>query len=82
MDFGDGGFSRITICGRTPLEKNDIHIRFTQKDGESVSRLVEFPHSGEYREVTFSLEPVENVSKVGFLFLPGCDFDFKWFQFS
>ena len=82
MDFGEKGFSRITICGRTPLAKNDIRIRFTREDGESVSQLVEFPHSEEYTEEVFSLEPVEGVSKVGFLFLPGCDFDFKWFRFS
>ena len=82
MDFGEQGFSQITICGRTKLQKNDIHIRFTGEDGESFNQLVEFPHSEEYREVTFPLKTVCGAAKVGFLFLPGCDFDFKWFKFS
>ena len=82
MEFGEQGFSQITICGRTKLQKNDIHIRFTGEGGESANQLVEFPHSEEYREETFPLKPVSSVAKVGFLFLPGCDFDFKWFKFS
>lgn len=82
MDFGEQGFSQITICGRTKLQKNDIRIRFTGEDGESTNQVVEFPHSEEYREVTFPLKTVNGTAKVGFLFLPGCDFDFKWFIFS
>lgn len=82
MDFGEQGFSQITICGRTKLQKNDIRIRFTGEDGESTNQVVEFPHSEEYREVTFPLKTVGGAAKVGFLFLPGCDFDFKWFKFS
>lgn len=82
MEFGEQGFSQVTICGRTKLVKNDIHIRFTGENGESVNQLVGFPHSEEYQEVTFPLQPAAGVAKVGFLFLPGCDFDFKWFKFS
>lgn len=82
MDFGDKGFSQITICGRTKLPANSIHIRFYGEDGESVNQLVEFPHSEEYTEATFPLTAVKGKNKVSFVFLPGCDFDFKWFQFS
>lgn len=82
MDFGEKGFGQITICGRTKLPENTIHIRFFNEDGESVNQLVEFPHSEEYKEVTFPLQSVAGNTRVGFVFLPGCDFDFKWFCFS
>ena len=80
MDFGEQGVSRITICGRTPLANNTIHVRFVGE--ESVNQIVEFPHEEEYREHSFDLQPVKGVQKVVFVFLPGCDFDFKWFRFE
>ncbi|MGN1148503.1 MAG: glycoside hydrolase family 2 TIM barrel-domain containing protein [Lachnospiraceae bacterium] len=82
MDFGEKGFTQITICGRTKLPANSIHIRFFAESGEAVNQLVEFPHSEEYTEVTFPLQSITGKNKVIFVFLPGCDFDFKWFQFS
>lgn len=82
MDFGEKGFEKITICGRSTLPTNSIHIRFFYEDGESVNQLVEFPRSEEYTEITFPLESCKGKCRVGFIFLPGCDFDFKWFKFS
>lgn len=82
MEFGEQGISKITICGRTPLENNTIHIRFFGEDGQVVNQLVEFPHAEEYVEHTFTLDPTFGKKKVVFVFLPGCDFDFKWFRFS
>ncbi|MBQ7956002.1 MAG: DUF4982 domain-containing protein [Lachnospiraceae bacterium] len=82
MDFGENGISKITICGKTPLENNTIHIRFFGEDGQGVNQLVEFPGAAEYEEHTFELAPVLGKKKVVFVFLPGCDFDFKWFRFS
>lgn len=82
MEFGEDGISKITVCGRTPLENNTIHIRFFGEDGQGVNQLVEFPHSEEYAEHSFALEPTFGTKKVVFVFLPGCDFDFKWFRFS
>lgn len=82
MDFGEKGCRQITICGRSTLPVNSIHIRFFYEDGESVNQLVEFAQSKEYKEVTFPLESCKGSCRVGFIFLPGCDFDFKWFQFS
>lgn len=80
MDFGEQGTSRITICGRTPLANNTIHVRFVGE--ESVNQIVEFPHEEEYTIHSFELQPVKGVQKVVFVFLPGCDFDFEWFQFG
>ncbi len=82
MDFGENGTSQITICGRTPLENNTIHVRFFDEAGQGMNQLVEFPHSKEYVEHTFALEAVKGKMKVVFVFLPGCDFDLKWFKFS
>ena len=80
MDFGEQGISRITICGRTPLEKNTIHVRFVGE--ESVNQIVEFPYEEEYTVHSFDLQPVKGMQKVVFVFLPGCDFDFEWFRFE
>lgn len=81
MDFGEQGVSRITICGRTPLANNTIHVRFVGEEG-SVNQIVEFPHEKEYTAHSFDLQPVKGVQKVVFVFLPGCDFDFEWFRFE
>lgn len=80
MDFGEKGVSRITICGRTRLAKNTIHVRFTGE--ESVNQIVEFPHEEEYTAHSFDLQTVKGPHKVVFVFLPGCDFDFEWFRFE
>ncbi len=82
MDFGEKGFTQITICGRTKLPENTIHIRFFNEEGESVNQLAEFSYSEDYTEVNFPLNSVKGRNKVVFVFLPGCDFDFKWFRFS
>jgi len=81
MDFGEEGIHQITICGRTTLEKNTIHVRF-DNGTEKHNEIVEFPSENEYTEHTFSLSEVKGVQQVSFIFLPGCDFDFSWFRFS
>ena len=49
-------------------------------DGLSVSPEIEY--SEEYGEYRIPLQsPVFN-GKVSFVFLPGTDFDFKWFRFE
>jgi len=80
MDFGTEGSRTLRICGRTPLEKNTIQIRFSGDSGEMVF-LVEFPHSEDYTEQEFSIEHLTGSGKVTFVFLPGCNFDFRSFEF-
>ena len=82
MDFGKEGTSKVTICGRSKLAKNTIHIRFFLENGVSYNQIVEFEGSGEYVERTFPIDRMEGKTKVEFLFLPGCDFDFKYFRFA
>ncbi len=81
MNFGENGLSGITICGRTPLENNTIHIRFRQ-NGENINQIIEFPHSEEYTEQSYSLEQIAGIcDEVLFVFMPGSNFDFRWFKF-
>lgn len=81
MNFGETGFSKLLICGRTPLENNTIHIRFRGEDGEEVKQIAEFHHSDDYEVQEFTLAPVKGMQKVTFVFLPGCNFDFRYFRF-
>ncbi|MCM3204132.1 glycoside hydrolase family 2 TIM barrel-domain containing protein [Paenibacillus illinoisensis] len=81
MDFTAEGTSKLVIYGRSPIDKNTIHIRFAGENGQS-NQLVEFTHSEGYEERVFELEQVSGVQKVTFIFLPGSQFDFGWFRFE
>lgn len=81
MDFGEDGFEKLLICGRTLLEKNTIHVRFLDRNGTEIKQIAEFVHSDNYMVQEFALEPVKGCNMVTFVFLPGCNFDFKWFRF-
>lgn len=81
------GMHKITICGRSVLEKNTIHVRFANEEGTE-NRIAEFimPHTVEsgdgYVEQSFELEDIEGSYSVNLVFLPGCNFDLKWFRFE
>jgi beta-galactosidase len=80
MDFGEEGFKKIIICGRSHTDKNTIHVRFNNNQ-ENVNQIAEFPYSSEYVEQEFELDSIKGKQKVSFMFLPGSNFDFKWFRF-
>ncbi|KAI7258406.1 beta-galactosidase [Hortaea werneckii] len=80
MDFGGQSCSRIVICGRSALANNTLQILFSGSGGES-KQLIEFAGNDSYTEREFVLAPVSGSQTVTFLFLPGSQFDFKWFQF-
>ena len=86
MNF-DKGVHRVTICGRSSLLKNTIHVRFASEEG-SVNQLAEFimPEQPETEDGyvcrSFELDNVHGMQTVNFVFLPGCNFDFKWFRFE
>ena len=81
MDFADAGANKLVIYGKSPIEKNTIHIHFASQDGE-MNQLVEFLYSDGYEERVFDLEKITGVQKVTFIFLPGSNFDFGWFRFE
>ncbi len=81
MDFGETGTTKVTICGKSNLPMNTIHVRFNTENGD-VNEVAEFAGSAEYTERTFTFPKVTGKATVNFVFLPGCDFDFKWFRFE
>jgi len=81
MDFGERGTECIRITGFTPLEKNTIHIRFVFPDGSERKEIVEFVGNNATNEQEFYLTRVHGKCKVNFVFLPGCQFDFRDFIF-
>ncbi|MBA4686322.1 MAG: DUF4982 domain-containing protein [Candidatus Galacturonibacter soehngenii] len=81
MDFGEEGCYGLTICGSCPIDKNTIHIRFTNETGE-YKELAEFTHTLDYEEQSFSLPAITGRYNVTFVFLPGSNFNFKWLQFQ
>ena len=81
MDFGTKGARVLHVYGRTPLDHNTIQVRFTGEQGES-SIMAEFVHSDDYNWQSFEIPEVTGVTKVTFVFLPGCNFDFKSFRFE
>ena len=81
MDFGETGTTKLTICGKSRLPMNSIHVRFQTENGDS-NEVAEFAGSEEYIERTFEFAKVSGKTNVNFVFLPGCEFDFKWFRFE
>ena len=81
FDFTASEATKLIISGRSPIEKNTIHVRFASDEGDS-NQMVEFHKSDGYEEQAFDLEKVTGVQKVTFVFLPGSNFDFGWFQFK
>lgn len=79
MDFTDG-FSHIKICGKSNNATTSIHIMFTEEDNNSF-QLIEIPGSNDYKEYSFPLKSKRYSGTVSFLFLPGSDFDLKYFEF-
>ena len=80
MDFGATGVQKVVICGRSRIDKNSIHINFEGEASEE-RQIFEIPYSVDYEEYEFRVNKVTGKQKVSFLFLPGCNFDLKWFQF-
>lgn len=81
MYFGDEGAAKITICGKSNTENNSINLKFFGETGNT-TQLIEFTHTDDYEEKTFTLEKIKGKQKLSFVFLPGCNFDFKWFRFE
>jgi beta-galactosidase len=81
MDFGEQGSTKLTIFGRSPIDNNTIHIIFAGEQGES-KQLVEFGYSEHFCAREYVLERMTGRQTVTFVFLPGSQFDFKWYQFS
>lgn len=81
MDFGQKGFERLVIYGRSHIDLNTIHVRFVNET-DSLNQIVEFPYSEDYMEQTFELQPVYGSHCLKLIFMPGSKFDLKWLRFE
>ena len=85
MDFGDKGTSHIKLLGRAPSGANTIQLRFSPQENPQTKETVivlETSKSTDYQYFDFDFEKVKGLQNVSFIFLPGCNFDFKDFVFS
>ena len=82
MNFGEKYTTSIIICGKSNIENNTINIKFYDIDNKIITQLIEFSHTEDFEEKKFEIEPITGEKKVSFVFLPGCNFDFNWFQFK
>lgn len=80
FDFTAAPPSRLVITGRTPLDVNSIHVIFT--DLQEKRMIAEFTHSEDYKTMSFPVEGIGGKQNVSFVFLPGCNFDFRSFHFE
>lgn len=84
MDFGEKGTERVTVCGSTPLAVNTIHLHFTDENGETANRILEFEGSGKStaEEQSFRIERLKGKGKLELIFLPGSSFELEYIQFE
>ena len=82
MNFGEIKAKKLTICGKSNTENNTINVKFFGEDGKNSTQVIEFAHTDDYEEKTFNIAEVSGNQKISFVFLPGCNFDFKWFKFE
>jgi len=82
INFGDRRSDKFIVCGRSDIEKNTLHIKFVDNLGHEEKRVAEFICSPEYSEQSFSIEGISGRQALSFIFLPGTDFDFKYFRFE
>ncbi|KAB8130998.1 DUF4982 domain-containing protein [Gracilibacillus oryzae] len=80
FNFTDGA-NKLFICGRSPIDKNTIHVRFSGEEGD-INQIVEFYFTDKYEVKEFDLDHISGIQKVSFVFLPGSNFDFGWFRFE
>lgn len=80
MNFGNTLVTKLIICGRSELENNSIHVKFEQEE-KSHTELIEFAGSSEFVIREYQIEAIDANAAVRFVFLPGSQFDFSWFQF-
>ena len=82
MNFADKKAKKITICGKSNTENNTINLKFFASNGDVRTDVIEFSHTDDYEEKTFEIPEIGGQVKLSFVFLPGCNFDFKWFKFE
>ncbi len=81
MNFTNAGTSKICIHGKTPNSNNTIQLKINNEQGSQI-QILEFTHCVEYTTKEFIIDSITGVNEISFIFLPGSNFDFKWFKFN
>nr|WP_239588318.1 glycoside hydrolase family 2 TIM barrel-domain containing protein [Gracilibacillus alcaliphilus] len=81
FDFTELGATKIEIHGHSPIDKNTIHVQFSNNQS-SHRQLIEFTQTSDYQTKVVEIEKVTGKQTVTFIFLPGSQFDFGWFRFK
>lgn len=81
MDF-DKPATKLILTGSSPIDRNTLHLRFTDQQGNATTQSLEFLQSDGYEQRVFPLEPISGRGTVEFVFLPGSKFDFEAFRFE
>lgn len=79
MNFAEGT-SEIRLTGKTRHDNDSIHLHITTENGDVITEIIEFPYSEESITVSAVLPDIRGNCEVRFNFLPGCDFDFDFFE--
>ena len=82
MDFSTQEATELIIEGHSLIDKNTIHVRFEEEEGNNVEQVVDFTQTSETSNVHFTLKPLIGRGTLTFIFLPGSQFDFKGFKFN
>jgi len=80
MDFGDRTEAELILEGQTPLENNAITVRMENEKGQSGTEVVRFAGT-EREQQRFRIAVPGGNTRISFVFLPGCQFDFFRFRF-
>ena len=85
IDYGEFDFtekqpSKLIITGRSLLDINSIHFKFTNE--QTKLTLCEFKKAEHYSEQVFAVEGLSGKGNVSFTFLPGTELDLRRFRFE
>lgn len=80
MDFEEEKERKICMMSKSKLPVNTVHVRL-KKEGELVKTVAcDILGSPDYQKSWFSLGTLKGNMQIEFLFLPGTNIDFHWFQ--
>lgn len=81
LDFIGEGANACELCGCSHIEKNTIHLRLEDENGNEQKHVLEFPKSAPHTICQFSLPQITGKQTVRLVFLPGSNFDFDHIRF-
>ncbi|MGX7198543.1 glycoside hydrolase family 2 TIM barrel-domain containing protein [Enterococcus nangangensis] len=80
FDFGTTAVTAIEVVGRAATTNNSIQLKVKDNETEDLY-LLEFTAAPELQQKIFPLPAFTGKKNIEFVFLPGSNFDFSYFQF-